>query len=220
MGVLAVALIISLYQNFSSGPKVVVEQDPLSVLIADFDNQTGNPLFDGSLEQALYIGIEGASFITTYSRITALKQAQSLDLGEKLDEETARLVAVRQDVRIVLSGSIASNGDRFELELKAISPASGEVIAKSGARAKGGVEVLMAMNELAADIRKELGEDSLDLDQLAAGESMTTTSLAAIKQYTTAQNLARAGQDEEAIVLYSSAIEEDPSFARAYSGWG
>lgn len=220
IGVLAVALIISVYQNFNAGPKVIVEPDPLSVLIADFDNQTGNPLFDGSLEQALNIGIEGASFITTYPRPSALKQAQTLELGDKLDEETARLVAVRQDVRMVLSGSIVADGDRFELSLKAINPATGELLVEADARAKNTMEVLLAMNELAADIRKELGEDSLDLDQLAAGESITTTSLEAIKFYTAAQELARSGQDEEAITFYAMAIEEDPNLARAYSGWG
>lgn len=220
IGVLTVALVISVYMNVTSGPEVVEELEPLSVLIADFDNQTGNPMFDGALEQALNIGIEGASFITSYRRDRALSQAQQLELGDILDEETARLVAVRQDVRIVLAGSILQDNDRFELSLKAIDPTSGAVIADAAARAEGAAEVLMAINELAAEIRKELGEDSLDLDQLAAGEVVTATSLEAIKSYVIAQNLARASQDEEAIDAYRTATELDPNLARAYSGWG
>jgi tetratricopeptide (TPR) repeat protein len=220
IGVLTVALFISIYLNITAGPEVVEERDPISVLIADFDNRTGNPLFDGSLEQALSLGIEGASFITAYPRNNALTQAKNLELGEVLNEETARLVSVRQDVKMVLAGSIAPDGGRFDLTLRAVDPTSGEIIAEADAQANDGAEVLFAMNSLAADLREELGDDSLDLDRLRTEESVTAASVAAIKAYTTAQNLALAGQDEEAIEYYRQALEEDPNLARAYSGWG
>lgn len=220
IGLLSVALIISLYLNITGGPAIEVEPDPVSLLIADFDNQTGNPLFDGSLEQALSLGIEGASFVTAFRRDRALSQARKLELGEKLDEETARLVAVRQDVRMVIAGSIVPNGKRFDLTLKAVDPASGEMMADSEVRANSAADVLGAVNDLAADLRKALGEDSLDLEQLAAGETVTAASIEAMKFYTTGQSLARVGQDEEAIEWYAKAIAEDPNMARAYSGWG
>jgi len=220
IGLLSVALIFSVYLNIRGGPTVVEPIDPITVLIADFDNQTGNDLFDGSLEQALNLGIEGASFINSYSRNNALSQAQELDLGNKLDEETARLVSVRQDVRMVLAGTIASDGDRYDLNVRLVDPTGGEVITEAEARAKSSADVLGAINTLAADIRKELGEDSLDLDRLEAGETVTAASIEAIKYYTDAQDLARAGRDEEAIALYAKAVEEDPNMARAYSGWG
>ena len=220
IGLLSVALLLSLYMNFTSGPAVIENPDPVTVLIADFDNQTGNELFDGSLEQALNLGIEGASFINSYSRNSALSQAKELELGEKLDEETARLVSVRQDVRMVLAGTIASDGDSFELTVRVIDPTGGELIAEADTRAKSSADVLGAINTLAADIRKELGEDSLDLDKLEAGETVTAASIEAIKFYTTAQSLALAGRDEDAIAFYAKAVEEDPNLARAYSGWG
>ena len=220
MGVLATALLFALIMNFSGSPEQVEPLEPISVLIADFDNRTGNPLFDGSLEQALNIGIEGAAFITTYSRTSALSQAKSLELGSALDEDTARLVSLRQDVRMVLAGAIEADGDRFDLTLRGVDPTGGEVIAEANARAGSGAEVLGAINELAAEIREELGENSEDLERLQAGETVTAASLEAIKAYTTAQNLARAGQDEEAISYYRQAVSEDPDLARAYSGWG
>ncbi len=71
IGVLAVALIFSVYPNIKGGTEIVEEIEPVSVLIADFDNQTGDPLFDGSLEQALQIGIEGAAFVTSFRRDAA-----------------------------------------------------------------------------------------------------------------------------------------------------
>lgn len=219
IGVLSVALVFSVYMNLTGGPEVTEAHDPVSVLIADFDNQTGNPLFDGSLEQALNIGIEGASFVTTYPRNNALQQAQELELGETLDEETARLVAVRQDVRMVLAGSIVPDGGKFQLALRAVDPVSGEVVADVDAGAKDVGEVLSAMNDLTIDMRKALGEDSPGAAELEGDESLTATSLQAIKYYTTAQELALSGQDEEAVEYYAKAIDEDTEFARAYSGW-
>lgn len=220
IGVLAVALIFAIYLNVTSvGPGEPEAIEPVSVLIADFDNQTGDPLFDGSLEQALNLGIEGASFITSYRRSSALSQARDLEFGETLDENAARLIAVRQGINVVLAGSISQQGGEFALELRAIDSA-GEILAEVDSEAASKAEVLMAMNLLAADMRKKLGDDSLGVDQLAAGETVTVTSLEALKDYVTAQDLARAGSDEEAIAYYERAIQNDPNFARAYSGWG
>ena len=219
IGVLSVALIFSVYLNFTQTGAPAEEPDPVSILIADFDNQTGNPLFDGSLEQALSIGIEGATFINAYSRGNALKQAQDLELGQQLDEDTARLVAVRQDVRVVLAGSIVPDGSSFDLALKAVDANSGELVADVDATAKDGASVLMAMNEMTVDLRKALGETTEMLEAPGAVETVTASSLQAIKDYTTAQDLSIAGQNEEAIEFYAKAVAEDPDFARAYSGW-
>jgi tetratricopeptide (TPR) repeat protein len=220
IGVLTVALTISVYLNFTQGPQQVVEHEPVTLLIADFDNRTGNPLFDGSLEQALAIGIEGASFINAMRRDQALDAARELNLGNKLDEQTARLVSVRENVQIVLAGSIVADGSRLNLELRALDPATGEASSSAKVRAKDSGEVLSAINQLAADIRKDLGDDASSIAALSSGESLTTTSLEAIKHYASAQDLARDGKDEEAIGFYQKAVELDPQFARAWSGWG
>lgn len=220
IGVLSAALIFSVYLNLTSAPETPVKLEPVSVLIADFDNRTGNELFDGSLEQALNLGIEGASFITSYSRNNALRQAQSLNLGQQLSAQVARLVAVRQDVKMVLTGSIEQDGEQFILELQAVEPSAGEVLAEAQVKAKNAAEVLAAINSLAASIRENLGDESLSLEQLRSAESVTANSLEALKHYTMAQDLARAGQDEEAIAYYERAVQLDTDMARAYSGWG
>ena len=219
IGVLSVALIFSLYQNMTSGPEVLEELEPITILIADFDNQTGDPLFDGSLEQALNLGIEGATFISTYRRSSALSQAKELELGETLAENVALLISVRQGIGLTLAGSIAEVDGEYELRLRAVDP-TGQIVTDFFADAATRSEVLSAVNTLAADMRKELGDDSLSVKQLVSGETVTATSLEAIKDYVTAQDLARAGQDEEAITYYKKAIEYDAGFARAYSGWG
>lgn len=220
IGVLSVALMISVYLNIrsSAGPKAPIA--PITVLIADFNNTTNNPLFDGSLEQALAIGIEGAPFINTYRRDQALESAGEFELGTALDAETARLVSVREDINLVLAGTIVADGNRLQLDLLALDPVTGESRATARARANSAAEVLAAVTELSADIRKELGDDAQNVASLRASETLTASSLEAIKAYTTAQALARDGQDEQAIVHYQEAVDLDPQFARAWSGWG
>ena len=220
IGVLVVALIFSVYLNITSGPEIEEEHPPVSILIADFVNGTGDELFDGTLEQALSLGIEGAAFVTSYRRSSALSQAKELEFGETLDEEAARLVAVRQNVQLVLAGSIVPDGDKYDLTLRAVDPVSGEVTADVDTTAPSKADVLAAVNTLAAEMRKDLGDESQSVDELASGETITATSLEALKHYVTAQDLARQSRDEQAIEYYAKAVEIDPTFARAYSGWG
>ena len=87
IGILSVALVLSVYMNVTQESGEVVEVELLSVLIADFDNQTGDPLFEGSLEQALAIGIDGASFITAYNRVNAKNLVEKLAPGTELDAD-------------------------------------------------------------------------------------------------------------------------------------
>ena len=114
IGILSVALVLSLYMNVTQESGEAVEVDLLSVLIADFDNQTGDPLFEGSLEQALGIGIEGASFITAYNRVNAKNLVEKLAPGTELNADGARLVAIREGSKSYLpEPSLNTMGDTF-----------------------------------------------------------------------------------------------------------
>ena len=219
IGVLAVALIISLYVNMIGGPGVEEEPAPVSVLIADFDNQTGDPLFDGSLEQALNIGLEGASFVTAFKRSSAEQLLETLRPGGKLDEEGARLVSIREGVKLVVAGTVKGGNDGYELSARMISPQDGAVIAESSVDAKDKIEVLTAVSSLADSIREELGDKSIDDADRPVGETFTAASLEAVKHYTAAQNLAVASKYEESLAYYEAAVKEDPNFGRALSGW-
>ena len=191
----------------------------MSVLIADFDNKTGDPLFEGSLEQALQIGIEGASFVSSYERGIAKKIAGEMQSTDKLDSDSAQLVAVREGITLVLAGSIATNGDEFDLMVNAIAPRTGEVVAGVDVTAPSKLEVLTAIGELAADLREELGDKSVDREALAVSETFTAMSLEAAREYETAQQLQYAAKYEQAVEHYRAAVEHDPKFGRAYSGW-
>jgi tetratricopeptide (TPR) repeat protein len=220
IGVLVVALIFSVYLNFTmegSGEPETIE--PISVLIADFDNQTGDELFDGTLEQALQIGVESAPFITGYRRDAAKKVAASMDWSEdSLDEETARLVSVREGVKLVMAGGIEEDDGAYTLYVRAVDPEGGEVLASVDVDAKDKLEVLSAVGTLAGDLREELGEDSIDREKLVTSETFTAKSLEAAQSYAKAQSLQYNGKYEEAMEHYRAALEHDPEFGRAYSG--
>ena len=219
IGVLAVALTFSVYLNITSGPAVVEELDPVSILIADFDNKTGDPLFDGSLEQALQIGIEGASFVSVYERGLAQKAAAEMRDTDTLNSVNAQLVAAREGIKLVLVGSIVPRNKKYDLTVSAIVPTRGEIVAEADATAASKLEVLAAIGELAADLREELGDKSVDRDALAVSETFTAMSLEAAREYDMAQRLQYNGKYEEAVEHYRAATEHDPAFGRAYSGW-
>lgn len=219
IGVLSVALAFSVYLNITGGPAVVEELDPVSILIADFDNQTGDPMFDGSLEQALQIGVEGAPFVSVYQRGQAQKIATEMRETDTLNSVNAQLVAAREGINLVLVGSIVPRNKKFDLTVSAIVPTRGEIVAEADATAASKLEVLSAIGELAADLREELGDKSVDREALAVSETFTAMSLEAMRDYVSALAFAFDGKHEEAIELYRSATEEDPNFGRAFSGW-
>lgn len=220
IGVLSVALTLSVYMNITDNRSAVVEAiEPISVLIADFDNKTGDTLFDGTLEQALQIGIESAPFITGYRRDAALKLAAAMQSpSDALTEDVARLVSVREGVKLVMAGSIEEDDGEYELYVRAIDPVNGEILTSVSVDAKDKLDVLAAVGTLAGDLREELGDNSIDRDKLVTSETFTAASLEAAQSYSKAQSLQYNGKYEEAMRHYRSALQFDPDFGRAYSG--
>lgn len=220
IGVLSVALIFSVYLNIANKVETVdAPLEPLSILIADFENQTGDPLFEGSLEQALQIGLEAAPFVSSYERGMAIQVAQELRSIDRLGSDVAQLVATREGIKLVLAGSIVPDGSKYDLFVNAVVPRSGEVVAEAEVTAGSKLDVLSAMGELAADLRAQLGDRSVNRGELEITETFTAMSLEAAREYDTAQQLQYQAKFTEAIDHYRKAVEEDPRFGRAYSGW-
>ena len=220
IGVLTVALVFSVYLNLSFDNGDIAEEiEPLSVLIADFDNQTGDGLFDGTLEQALLIGLESAPFITGYRRDAALRVASTLQEGSDiLNEATARLVSVREGIKLVMAGTINEDDGRYTLYVRAVDPKGGEILTSVNVDAKDKLDVLAAVGTLAGDLREELGDVTLDREQLVTAETFTAKNLEAAQAYTKGQSLQYTGKYDEAMEWYEKALEHDPDFGRAYSG--
>jgi tetratricopeptide (TPR) repeat protein len=199
----------------AAAPKPI---DPVSILVADFDNRTGDAVFDGALEQSLTIAMEGASFITSYSRPGALKLAQTLGNATRLDAASARPVAFRENVKYVLAGSVASAGSKFQLQVDALDPATGKAVKSATVTAANKDDVLPAVVRLASKIRTGLGDTASDAVKLAAAETFTAGSIDAMREYSIAQDLQNGGKADQALAHYLRAIELDPKFGRAYSG--
>ena len=98
------------------------EREPISVLVADFVNETGDAAFDGALEQTLAISMEGASFISAFPPATAHKLAEQIQAGSALDEEMARLISRREGVSVILLGSLEGDEDGYTVSVKALDP--------------------------------------------------------------------------------------------------
>ena len=193
---------------------------PVTVLVADFSNHTGDPVFDGTLEPMFNVAMEGASFINAYSRGDARRLASKLPHpSDKLDEQSARLIAISQGLGAIVTGSLSRRGDGYKVSVEAMDAVSGNTIASVEASAATKDEVLTVIPKLAAPIRKALGDttpESVQLDK--AGGSFTAASLEVVHQYGIAMEEQFAGKKEEAFRSFAKAAELDPNFARAYSG--
>ena len=201
-GVLASALVVTGVWRWISPPPVAAKA-PVSVLIANFENRTGDPVFDGVVEQALGLGIEGASFITAYPRREALRVAATIKQGAALDEQMARLIALREGVSVVLVGLVEPQGPRYRISLRALrgGDQDGPLYASS-VDANDKASVLPAVGRLASGVREALGDTDTPSGGAAAHESFTAASLEAARAYAKAQELQWSGQTEEAIAQY------------------
>ena len=202
------------------GPRRGTPHAPISVLVADFQNNTHDSLFDDTLEPMLNVALEGASFINAYNRSTARQLASKLpNPNGKLDENAARLVAVNEGVAVVLTGSLGNRGDGYTVSVKAVDAVTGKTLTSTNANAANKDELLLNIPKLAAPVRKALGDatpESVQLQQDAG--AFTTSSLAAVHAYGIAMEQLLAGNSQEAIQSFSNAIALDPNFARAYGG--
>ncbi len=193
---------------------------PVSVLVADFTNHTGDPIFDGTLEPMFNLALEGASFISAFNRTEARKLAGQLpNPTDKLDEQAARLVAVSKGLEAVITGSLTYRGDSYKMSVEALDARTGQSIATAEASAASKDEILLVVPRLAAPIRKELGDVTPESVQLeAARGAFTAASLAVVRQYAIAMEEQSAGKLEDAQRSFSKVVEMDPNFARGYAG--
>jgi tetratricopeptide (TPR) repeat protein/tRNA A-37 threonylcarbamoyl transferase component Bud32 len=204
--------------NAPAGPK------PVKVLIADFENKTGDPVFDGALEQTFAIGLEGASFVTLYDRGQARQLAGQIDpqAGGRLDKNAALLVGRREGINVVVQAVIEQNksGGGYTIRTQAIDPVSSDVLAENSETIPTKAGVLKAADLLAARLRASFEGVPVESIKEASKETFTAASLEAMKAYARAQDLTTAGKDAEAIKEYLKALELDPNLGRAYAGLG
>jgi tetratricopeptide (TPR) repeat protein len=191
-----------------------------TVLVADFINTTGEPVFDETLKQALATQLEQSPFLNIFpeARIRETLKFMGRPADERVTEDIARQICQRQGIKALLAGSISSLGSHYVISLEAINAASGDVIARSQVEADSREKVLTALGTAASGLRKKLGESLSSIQKFDAPiEQVTTSSLEALKSFAAGDDRRDSGNVTDAIPLYKHATELDPNFALAYA---
>jgi tetratricopeptide (TPR) repeat protein len=192
-------------------------KDPVSVVIADFTNATHQAEFDHTLEPVLKLALENATFVTAYAR-SDMRRSLGVQPPDPLDERSARELAVKQGLGVVVSGSLERAARGYRLQATATQAVTGAVIAKVNSVASGQDGVLVAANALAQSIRRSLGDDVSDAKQRFAMETLTATSLDVVHDYALAMDALASSQFDAARASFGKAVAQDPNFGLAYAG--
>jgi tetratricopeptide (TPR) repeat protein/predicted Ser/Thr protein kinase len=193
------------------------------LLVSDFANHTGDPVFDRSLNTALSAGLTQSRYVNVVpsSRIReGLRRMERADLT-RADEATAREIALREGFRLVLAPAVTSTGGTYLLSASLLDPASGATLKSETVHARTKGDVLAAVDELSIKIRSALGEAS----EMIAGQTkplvkVTTGSLEALQHFSLGREAHIAQQVDKARTLYEEALRIDPSFTGARASLG
>jgi serine/threonine protein kinase/tetratricopeptide (TPR) repeat protein len=199
----------------------ITEKD--TVVLADFDNSTGDPVFDDALRQALSVALRQSPFLNVLSpdKVSGTLRLMRLPPNTPLTAERAREVCQRAGSKAYLAGSIARLGTDYVVGLKAVSCRSGDILAQDQATAPAKEKVLDVLGQSATKLRSELGEtlatvQKYDMPLVQA----TTSSLDALKSYSLGVKASDEKGPTAALPFDLRAIELDPDFAMAYRALG
>ncbi len=188
--------------------------------MADFENRTGEPLFDGALKVALAVALEQSPFLSIYPEARARETLRLMQRSpdEPVTRSIAREIAQRERLKALLAGSITRLGGNYALTLEAIDAGSGNVLAREQAEAAGKEQVLTSLGAAASRLREKLGESLASIEKFdVLLPRATTASLDALHAYALALEQGRAVPRLETIPHLKRAIELDPTFAMAYA---
>lgn len=218
-GLLAVAA--ASFWLFSPRPSSLRSQD--TVVLADFANSTGDPVFDETLRQGMAVQLEQSPFLKLVpdERIQHTLQLMEQPADAHLTPELAQQICERTASAAVLEGSIAALGSRYVLGLRAVNCRNGSMLDEEQVQAARKEDVLNALDQIAARFRNRLGESLSVIKQHDTPLSEATTpSLDALKAYSSGVSLLTSAGDAAALPFFQRATELDPKFAMAYAWTG
>ncbi len=194
-----------------------------ALLLTEFENSTGEAIFDQTLKTALAFSLAQSPFLDV---LPEAKVRQTLELtgrsaNERVTKDLAYEICLRQNLKAFVTGMISSFGTTYVLTLEAINSRTGESLGQQFQQASSREEVLTALGQAATDLREKLGESlgSIEKYDIPFGYA-TTPSLEALKLFLLAHEQQIIGKRLESIQLYKKALEFDPKFASAYSALG
>jgi len=216
--VLAVVVTVSLYTRRAHA---LTDRD--TIVLADFNNTTGDPVFDDTLKQGLSVALSQSPFLNFVpdQKVNDTLRMMGRAAGERLTHDLAREVCLRTNNKAMLEGSISSLGSRFVIGLKAIHCNDGDVLAQEQVQAASKEDVLNVLDSAAISMREKLGESLSTLQKYDTPLiQATTTSLEALQAYSHGVKTASRQGDAPAVPFFMRAIELDANFAAAYDELG
>ena len=199
----------------------LTEKDTL--VLADFANTTGDPVFDGTLKQALAVDLDQSPFLRVVppARVQKTLTFMGRSPDERLTSDLARDLCLRVGSKAMLSGSIASLGTQYILTLNAVNCQSGDSLAQQQAEASSKEQVLVALGSAASKLRGTLGESLASVQKFDVPiEQVTTASLDALKAFALGNAEFERGREMAALPFYRRSVELDPNFAWVYARMG
>lgn len=216
------ALVGAGYFFFSRAPKLMgaklTDQD--TIVLADFANTTGDPVFDGTLRQGLAIQLEQSPFLSLVSdkRIQSTLSLMGQAKDARLTPELAREICERTGGAAVLDGSIAKLGSQYVVGLRAKSCRTGEIVTEEQVQVARKEDVLNALSQIATGFRTRVGEKLATVEKHSTPlTEAATPSLEALKALSAGLGLFYSTGDAAAVPLLKRAIEIDPKFAMAHA---
>jgi eukaryotic-like serine/threonine-protein kinase len=194
-----------------------------TVLLTDFVNTTGEPVFDGTLKQALAVQLGQSPFLTLFpeDRVRETLRFMGRSAEDRVTRDVGREICERQGIKAMLTGTIATLGSHYVISLEAMNPRSGDSIAREQIEAESKEKVLSSLGTAASNLRKKLGESLGSIQKYDVNiEQATTSSLEALKAYAMANDERAKGRARESLTFYKRAIDLDPNFAMAYARIG
>ncbi|MGI8849355.1 MAG: protein kinase domain-containing protein [Pyrinomonadaceae bacterium] len=190
-----------------------------SLLLTDFENTTGEAIFDHTLKTALAFSLGQSPFldIAPEAKIAQSLKMMKRSTGERVTRELAEELCLRLNLKAYLAGSISNLGSIYFLTLEAVNARSGESLGREYEQANNKEEVLAALSRAATGIREKLGESLSSIQRYDTPLDLTTSSFEALKFYSFGREQADSGKHLEAIPFYQKALEFDSEFATAYT---
>jgi serine/threonine protein kinase/tetratricopeptide (TPR) repeat protein len=221
-GVGATVVVIGLAMGgwlfFSHKTHALTDKD--TIVLADFSNTTGDPVFDGTLHQGLSVELQQTPFLSIVSRDQVAETLRLMDKppDTRLTQEVAREVCLRANATANIEGSIATLGNQYVLGLAAVNCHTGELLAEKQVIADGKEKVLAALSAAASELRSKLGESAASLQAYSAPlDKVTTPSLKALQAWSLANHAILNDDPESAASSLQRAVSLDPDFTVAYS---
>ncbi len=214
VGVVSVTWFWSRHQT-----KPLTDKD--TIVLSDFDNKTGDVVFDDTLKQGLSVQLEQSPCLALMSgsRVNETLKLMGRSPDDRLTPNVTREICLRTGATAMLTGSIAVLGSQYVIGLKAVNCNTGDVLAEAQEQAESKEAVLNALSNAAVSLRIKLGESLSSVGKYATPlEEATTPSLEALKAYSLGMKMAYTKGGTAALPFYKRAAELDPNFAMAYVG--